>query len=170
MVIAATPVRTKQQPRRTQTQARGRARGLATEEAALADLEAAVNSVQQLCGATAGLRQVEPMQRVARRCPLSTLLPPWVASFRPLQSVGCHQSECNTAPGMGFDFLCRQFADREPTDPAQLPLPAEAESPPVVEARSSEQQVDKADVQQRWVRVCAWLQPAGGAPWIAARE
>lgn len=38
-------------------QAGRKAQGLATEEAALADLEAAVNSVQQLCGATAGLRQ-----------------------------------------------------------------------------------------------------------------
>lgn len=86
-------------------------------------------------------------------------------------------AQCGLSPirvqqsaSMGFDFHCRQLADREPKDPAQTPLPEDVESPPVADARSSEQQAGKADVQQRWVRVCAWLQLAGGASWTAACE
>jgi secreted protein with Ig-like and vWFA domain len=82
-----------------------------------------------------------------------------------LSPIRVHQSA-----SMGIDIHCRQLADREPKDPAQTQLPEDVESPPVADARSTEQQAGKADVQQRWVRMCAWLQPAGGGSWTAACE
>jgi hypothetical protein len=59
-------------------------------------------------------------------------------------------------------FLRRMLADREPEDPAQPPTPGDMEASPAAETRSSEQQTCKVEVPQRWVHVCAWLQPAGG--------